>query len=90
MNGEDKEEIIKAIGSLRKDIAVLRTNEEHMRSYIYKDLKPDIERLCKKVENCMANAEECYHKNIKWMAATIISAIVAMFGWAAWLMRMIN
>ena len=85
MEQNDKEEIIKAIGNLRKDIEVLRTNEGHMRDYIFRDLKPDIEELCDKVENCMAKAEECYQKNIKWMAATIVSAVIALFGWGAWL-----
>lgn len=86
MEQNDKEEIIKAIGKLEKKIAVLQEKEEHMRDYIYKDLKPDIERLCRKIETCMENAEKCYHKNIKWMAIALINAVVALFGWAAWLL----
>ena len=85
MEANDKEEIIKAIGKLEKKIAVLQEKEEHTKKYIDNDLKPDIEALCNKVENCMAKAEECYQRNVKWMAATIISAVIALFGWGAWL-----
>jgi uncharacterized membrane protein (DUF106 family) len=90
MEQNDKEEIIKAIGKLEKKIAVLQEKEEHMRDYISNDLKPDIEKLCEKVENCMANAEECYQRNVKWMAATIVSAIIALFGWGAWLIGVVK
>ena len=85
MEQNDKEEIIKAIGKLEKKIAVLQEKEEHMKDYIFHDLKPDIERLCEKIETCMTNAEECYKRNIKWMAVALVNAIIALFGWAAWL-----
>ncbi|GAH24827.1 unnamed protein product [marine sediment metagenome] len=78
MNGKDKEEIIKAIGSLKSDIAVLKEKNEHMEKYIFKDLKPDIENLCNKVESCMEKADECYHKNFKWMITTVITSAIAI------------
>lgn len=82
-------EIMTAIGELRSDIATLRANDENMSKYIYKDLKPDIEALCDKVEDCMTKAEDCYQRNVKWMAATIVSVIIALFGWGALLIRMV-
>lgn len=78
---DDKEEIIRAIGSLKRDIAVLQEKNEQTEKYIFKDLKPDIENLCDKVESCMEKADECYHKNFKWMVATLLTVIVAMMGW---------
>ena len=90
MDEKDKEEIIRAIGKLERKIAVLQEKEEHTRGYIDTDLKPDIEKLCEKVENCMASAEECYQRNVKWMAATIVSVVIALFGWGAWLIGMVK
>ncbi|MCK4529309.1 hypothetical protein KAW18_18250 [candidate division WOR-3 bacterium] len=84
---DDKEEIIKAIGSLKAEIAVLKEKHEHTEAYIFKELKPDIEKLCDKVEGCMLKAEECYHKNFKWMVATLLGFILAAFGWMGWILK---
>ena len=79
---DDKEEIIRAIGDLKKEVAVLEQRYEDMSKYIFHDLKPDIEKLCEKVEKCTENATEGYHKNFKWIAATAITSIIAIVGWA--------
>jgi len=78
---DDKEEIIKAIGGLKKDIAVLQEKNEQMEKYIFTDLKPDIENLCDKFESCMEKSNEGYHKNFKWMVATMFTVIIAAMGW---------
>lgn len=84
MNKE--EEIIKVIGDLREDVAGLKEKYEGMSNYIFRDLKPDIDKLCTKIENCM---DECYHKNLKWMIGTTISFIVAVFGWLILLLKIV-
>lgn len=47
----DKKEILKAINELTTEVAVLRTKEEGIEKYIYKELKSDIEHLCIKMES---------------------------------------
>jgi len=71
MESEDKEEILVAIARLEE-------KNEHLEGYIYKELKPDIEKLCNKVESCMKKADECYHKNFKWMVTTAITTAIAI------------
>ena len=92
MNGSEKTEIIKAIGELKGEIKVLNTKYDSLSSYMFKDLKEDIEEVCGKVEECMTKAEKCYHenqnyqvKNIKWIATTIIALIIGVLGGLAYL-----
>lgn len=80
MNGAEKEEILVAIAKLEE-------KNEHLELYIFKDLKPDIERLCKKVELCAEKTEDCYHKNLRWMIATLVAFIAAVFGWIGLLVK---
>ena len=67
-------------------IAHLEEKHEHLESYIFKDLKKDIERLCNKVTDCMEKAEECSRRNFKWMVATLISVTAGSLGWIAFLL----
>ena len=78
MNGNDKDEIIKAIGSLKGDIRVLKEKNDNIEKYIFKDLKTDIEKLCDKVESCMEKADDCYYKNFKWIITTMITSAIAI------------
>ena len=66
-------------------IAELKVKNEHLELYIYKELKPDIERLCNKVTTCMERAEECSRRNFKWMVATLVSVTAGSLGWIAFL-----
>ena len=68
---DDKQEILVAIARLEE-------KNEHLESYIYKELKPDIAKLCSRVEKCTKNAAECYNKNLKWMVATLVTSIIAI------------
>ena len=68
---DDKQEILVAITELK-------VKNEHLENYIYEELKPDIEKLCKRVETCTKSAAECYSKNLKWMIATLITSIIAI------------
>lgn len=76
---DDKQEILVAIARLEE-------KNEHLEAYIYKELKPDIEKLCKRVEVCTKNAADCYTKNLKWMVATLITSIIAVVSLAAVIM----
>jgi hypothetical protein len=76
---DDKQEILVAIAELKRD-------SKHLEDYIYKELKPDIEKLCKKVESCTEDAAECYTKNLKWIVATVITSIIAVTSLAAVIM----
>lgn len=76
MNGQEESAILVAI-------AELKVKNEHLESYIYKELKPDIEKLCNKVTECMEKAEECSRRNLKWMVGCLISVVAASLGWAA-------
>lgn len=78
MNGTEESAILVAI-------AELKVKNEHLELYIYKELKPDIERLCDKVTNCMEKAEECSRRNLKWVVATLISVTAGSLGWIAFL-----
>lgn len=78
---DDKEEIIKAIASVKGDIKVLKEKNEQLERSIFKDLKPEIKELCGKFEACMEKANEGYHKNFKWIVTTIISLVIGMMGW---------
>jgi len=51
MDNGDKMEILKAIEELKIEVAVLKTKEEGVENYMYKELKPDIALLCKKTES---------------------------------------
>ena len=59
-------------------LAELKVKNEHLENYIYEELKPDIEKLCNKVEKCTKNAAECYNQNLKWMVATLLLSIIAV------------
>ena len=78
MNGSEESKILVAIAELKRD-------SKHLEDYIYKEMKPDIEKLCKKVTNCMEKAEECSRRNLKWMIATLISITAGSLGWIAFL-----
>ena len=89
----DKEEIIKAIGSVKGDIKVLKEKNDQTEKYIFKDLKPEIEKLCdkvdaeigklcNKVDACMEKSEECHRKNFKWMVTTMFTFAIGSIGWA--------
>lgn len=78
---DDKEEIIKAIASVKGDIKVLKEKNDQLERSIFKDLKPEIKELCAKFESCMEKANEGYHKNLKWIVATTISLVIGMMGW---------
>ena len=67
----ERDEILIAIAELKRD-------SKHLEDYIYEELKPDIEKLCDKVEKCTKNAAECYTKNLKWMMTTLITSIIAV------------
>ena len=75
MESKEKEEILIAI-------AELRVKNEHLERYIYKELKPDIEGLCAKFDDCTQKTEECYRKNLRWMIATLLAFIAAGLSWA--------
>ena len=75
MEGKEKEEILTAI-------ARLEVKNEHLERYIYKELKPHIQNLCDKIEDCVEKSEECYHKNLRWMIATLLTSVTAILGWA--------
>ena len=79
MNGTDESKILVAIAELKRD-------SKHLEDYIYKEMKPDIERLCNKVTKCMEKAEECSRRNFKWAVATLISITAASIGWLAFLL----
>lgn len=88
MNGQEKTEIIEAIGELKGEIKVLNTKYDSLSSYMFKDLKGEIEKMCDKVDTCMTKAQkwnteiETYrHSNFKWMVTTMISFVVAALGW---------
>lgn len=51
MDNGDKLEILDAIGKLKTEVAVLKSKQEGVEKYIYKDLKPNIALLCKKTES---------------------------------------
>ena len=68
---DDKQEILVAIAELKRD-------SKHLEDYIYKELKPDIEKLCERIEVCTENAAECYTKNLKWMITTLVASIIAV------------
>lgn len=76
MNGTEESKILVAIARLEE-------KHEHLETYIFKDLKADIERLCNKVTECMEKAEECSRRNLKWMVGCLISVVAASLGWAA-------
>ena len=78
MNGHDKEEIIKAVGELKGEIAVLNTKYDNLSAYMFNDLKDDIEELCEDVKQCMTRAEACYKNNFKWMVATLVASVLAI------------
>jgi len=82
-------EVINAIGDLKEDMVMLKEKYENLSNYIFRDLKPDIEKLCDKVENSMIKNEEGYHKNLRWMIATLIAFIAAVFGWIGLLVRVV-
>ena len=75
----EKEEILVAIAELKRD-------SKHLEDYIYKELKPDIEKLCNRIETCTKNVAECYSKNLKWVVATTITSIIAVTSLAAVIM----
>ena len=74
MNGKDKEEILVAIARLEEKNA-------HLEGYLFKELRPHIQNLCDKIEKCVEKSEECYHKNLRWMIATLLAFIAAVLGW---------
>jgi len=51
MNNGDKVEILKAIEELKIEVAILKTKQEGVENYMYKELKPDMAQLCKKMES---------------------------------------
>ena len=65
----DKKEILKAIEDLRIDVAVLKSKEEGIEQYIYKELKGQIEDLCAKVET-----------RFKWMFIALITFMTLNIG----------
>ena len=75
---DDKGEIIKAIGELKSEVAVLKTNYEHMSKYIFRDLKPELEKLCDKVSECVSEGADEYRKSFQWIVATLLTAIIAI------------
>ena len=79
MNGTEESRILVAIAELKRD-------SKHLEDYIYKEMKPDIEKLCDKVTHCMEKAEDCSRRNFKWAIATIISITAATLGWAAFIL----
>lgn len=78
-----KEDILIVLGEVKKDVAVLNERYDNMEGYIFHDLKPDIERLCAKVEQCTARTAEGYNTNLKWMITALLTSIVAIAGWIA-------
>lgn len=65
----ERDEILVAIAELKRDT-------KHLEDYIYDELKPDIQKLCDRVEACTVNAAECYTKNLKWIVTTAIALII--------------
>lgn len=80
---DEKGEIINSIGELKGEVVGLKRDYKHLDDYMFMELKPDIEKLCKRVELCTKNAAECYSKNLKWMVATLLLAIIAVTSLAA-------
>jgi hypothetical protein len=78
MDDKDKEEIIKTVGELKGDIAVLNTKYDNLSAYMFNDLKDDIEELCEDVKQCMTRAETCYKNNFKWVVSTMIGFTLAI------------
>lgn len=87
MNGDNKE-IVLALHELAKEVAVLKEKHDSMESYIFKDLRPDIAKLCKRVENCMNKSVDERHRDLKWMIALMISFIIGAFGWILLFLKM--
>ena len=80
MNGETKE-IVDAIHKLGKEVAVLKGKHESMEKYIFKDLKPDIEKLCKRVEKCMNKSVDERNRDFKWAIALSLTLCSSIVGW---------
>ena len=74
MESKEKEEILVAIARLEE-------KNEHLEKYLFKELKPHIQNLCDKIESCVKSGEDCYHKNLRWMIATLLAFIAALLGW---------
>ena len=80
MNGKDKEEILVAIARLEEKNA-------HLEGYLFKELRPHIQDLCGKIEACVEKSEACYHKNLRWMIATLLAFCAAALGWTGVLLK---
>lgn len=87
MNGDEKTEILEAISNLKAEIAVLKSEQENTKNYIYKDLKIDIDKVCGKVEACLEKAEKGYIANLRWMATTLIVILLGIVGWIGWFLK---
>ena len=86
MNGETKE-IVAAIHDLATEVAVLKGKHENMEKYIFKDLRPDIEKLCKRVEKCMDKSVDERHRDLKWMVTQTATLTIATVGWIAFFVK---
>ena len=86
MNGDTKE-IVGAIHELAKEVAVLKERHESMESYIFKDLRPDIEKLCKRVENCMNKSVDERQRDLKWAIALSLTFCSSIVGWMLVLLK---
>ena len=49
MDGEDCRDILDAISTLKTEIAVLKTEQGHTKNYIFKEIKPDMDKLYKRM-----------------------------------------
>lgn len=79
MNGTEESKILVAIARLQE-------KQEHLETYVFKDLKADIEKLCSEVTQCMEKAEDCSRRNFKWAVATIISITAATVSFTAYIL----
>ena len=86
MNGETKE-IVGAIHELAKEVAVLKEKNESLESYIFKELKVDIEKLCSKVEDCMGKSIDERQRDLKWMITQTLTILIGTIGWIAFLLK---
>jgi len=74
METKEKGEILVAIARLEEKNA-------HLEGYLFKELRPHIQDLCDKIEKCVEKSEQCYHKNLRWMIATLLAFCAAVVGW---------
>lgn len=49
MDGKDCSDILDAISTLKSEIAVLKNEQANTKNYIFKEMKPDMEKLYKRM-----------------------------------------